>query len=88
MCVEVYAKYVCVCRMRDNTLHRAASKRVKVVFVMCIWDEQRKRSNGGGATRFEFLNFFEFSYNILKKVPKDTVRVGDDGLRRAKNAPI
>ena len=55
---------------------------------MCIWDEQRKRSNGGGATRFEFLNFFEFSYNILKKVPKDTVRVGDDGLRRAKNAPI
>ena len=29
------------------------------------------------------------SYNILKKVPKDTVRVGDDGLSgRAKNAPI
>ena len=35
MHVEVYAGYVCVCRMRDNT-HRAASKRVKVVFVMCI----------------------------------------------------
>jgi hypothetical protein len=35
-----------------------------------------------------FLKGGHFLY-ILKKVPKDTVRVGDDGLSgRAKNAPI
>ena len=79
-------------RVGCETTHftaRGNQKERVVVFVMCIWDEQRERSNGGGATRFEFLNFFESSYNILKKVPKDTVRVDDDGLSgRAKNAPI
>ena len=67
-------------RVGCETTHftaRSKQKEKVVVFVMCIWDAQRERSNGGGATRFEFLNFFEFSHNILKKVPKDTVRVGD-----------
>ena len=92
-------------RVGCETAHFTARSKQKervVVFVMRIWDAQRKRSNGGGATRFEFLNFLQLrsfrvlcfsegtlSYNILKKVPKDTVRVGDDGLSgRAKNAPI
>jgi len=51
--------------------------------------------NGGFVPNCGFsLSFSSFSegtlsYNILKKVPKDTVRVGDDGLSgRAKNAPI
>lgn len=47
-------------RVGCETTHFTARSKQKervVVFVMCIWDAQRKRSNGGGATRFEFLNF-------------------------------
>jgi len=58
--VEVYAGYVCA-RVGCETAHFTARSKQKervVVFVMRIWDAQRKRSNGGGATRFEFLNFY------------------------------
>ena len=47
-------------RVGCETTHftaRSKQKEKVVVFVMCIWDAQRERSNGGGATRFEFLNF-------------------------------
>ena len=48
-------------RVGCETTHFTARSKQKervVVSVMCIWDAQRKRSNGGGATRFEFLNFY------------------------------
>jgi len=45
--------------------------------------------NCGFSLSFSSFSEGTLSYNILKKVPKDTVRVGDDGLSgRAKNAPI
>jgi len=50
-------------RVGCETAHFTARSKQKervVVFVMRIWDAQRKRSNGGGATRFEFLNFYKY----------------------------
>ena len=59
MCAEVYAGYVCACRMRDSTLHRAQQAKGKGggvcdVYLGCA---AQAFANGGGATRFEFLNF-------------------------------
>jgi len=55
-------------RVGCETAHFTARSKQKervVVFVMRIWDAQRKRSNGGGATRFEFLNFYVRSFRVL-----------------------